>query len=190
MDPLPDEKQWIKRFQGGDAAAFARIMGHYEPYVLGLLWRMTGDRHTAEDICQEVFIKVLKGLGRFRTDSSLKTWIFRIAHNAGLDHKRGEKPTESLADRDEPLAGRDEGRDLQPLARMEDAQLRKAIERALEALPALPREVLHLFYWDELSVAEIGTILDIPEGTVKTHLFRGRKALREQVLQSKLGGAL
>jgi RNA polymerase sigma-70 factor (ECF subfamily) len=57
-------------------------------------------------------------------------------------------------------------------------------------LPALPREVLHLFYWDELSVAEIGTVLEIPEGTVKTHLFRGRKTLREQMLQSKLGGAL
>ncbi len=128
MDPLPDEKQWIKRFQAGDAAAFAKIMGHYEPYVLGLVWRMTGDRHAAEDICQEVFIKVLKGLGRFRTDSSLKTWIFRIAHNAALDHKRSEKPMESLADRDETLAGGGEGRDRQPLAHMEDAQLRKAIE--------------------------------------------------------------
>ncbi len=186
MDPLPDEKQWIKRFQAGDAAAFARIMGHYEPYVLGLVWRMTGDRHAAEDICQEVFIKVLKGLGRFRTDSSLKTWVFRIAHNAALDHRRSSKPTEPLADRDEPVAGPEH----QPLTRMENAQLRRAIERALEALPALPREVLHLFYWDELSVAEIGTVLGIPEGTVKTHLFRGRKALREQVLKSKLGGAL
>ncbi len=190
MDPLPDEKQWIKRFQAGDAAAFARIMDHYEPYALGLVWRMTGDRHAAEDICQEVFIKVLKGLGRFRTESSLKTWIFRIAHNAALDHKRSHRPMESLADRDEIVAGGDAGRDGQPLARMEDAQLKKAIERAMETLPALPREVLHLFYWDELSVAEIGTVLEIPEGTVKTHLFRGRKTLREQMLQSKLGGAL
>jgi RNA polymerase sigma-70 factor (ECF subfamily) len=190
MDPLPEEKQWIKRFQAGDAAAFAKIMGHYEPYALGLVWRMTGDRHAAEDICQEVFIKVLKGLGRFRTESSLKTWIFRIAHNAALDHKRSHRPMESLADRDEIVAGGDAGRDGQPLARMEDAQLKKAIERAMETLPALPREVLHLFYWDELSVAEIGTVLEIPEGTVKTHLFRGRKTLREQMLQSKLGGAL
>lgn len=189
MDPLPKEKQWIKRFQAGDAAAFARIMDHYEPYALGLIWRMTGDRHAAEDICQEVFIKVLKGLGRFRTDSSLKTWIFRIAHNAAQDHRRSKRPMETMTGRAEALAESGDGREDDPLYRMQDAQLRKSIERALQALPSLPREVLHLFYWDDLSVAEIGTVLGIPEGTVKTHLFRGRKALREKMLDAKLGGA-
>ena len=190
MDPLPDEKQWIKRFQAGDAAAFARIMGHYEPYVLGLIWRMTGDRHAAEDLCQEAFIKILKGLGRFRAESSLKTWIFRIAHNAALDYRRSRKSMGTITNREETMVEREADPAAEPLARLQDAQLRKSIEAALQVLPALPREVLHLFYWDELSVAEIGNVLGLPEGTVKTHLFRGRKALREQMLAPILGGAI
>ena len=73
MEPLPEEKLLVERFQKGDAASFARLMGHYESYVLGLLWRLTGDRATAEDLCQETFIKVLKGIRGFRRDSSFKT---------------------------------------------------------------------------------------------------------------------
>ena len=82
MEALAGERELIRRFQAGDASAFVGIMNHYEPYILGLLTRLTGDRTRAEDLCQETFLKALKGLHRFRSDSSLKTWLFRIAHNA------------------------------------------------------------------------------------------------------------
>ena len=184
MESLPDERRWVARFQAGDSAAFEKIMSHYEPYVLNLLWRMTGDRARAEDLCQETFIRVLKGLPRFRSESGLKTWIFRIAQNAGADLFRTADPrTEPLEEESGPRSHSD------PAESLERDQLRARVERAMAVLPPLPRAVLHLFYWDDLSITEIGSVLGLPEGTVKTHLFRGRRALRESALGLVPGGA-
>lgn len=182
MEPLPGEKEWVRRFQSGDASAFVAIMNHYEPYILGLLTRLAGDRSRAEDLCQETFLKALKGLHAFRADSALKTWLFRIAHNTATDHLRAADPeTQSLEERAEdglfPEAPAPD-----PLARLEEAQMRNAVEGAMGGLPQQQKEILHLFYWDELSVAEIGQAMRMPEGTVKTLLFRGRQALRGKVL--------
>jgi RNA polymerase sigma-70 factor (ECF subfamily) len=183
MEPLPAEQRWIDAFKAGDATAFAKIMEHYEPYVLGLIWRMTGDRATAEDLCQETFLKILRGLGSFRRGSSLKTWIFRIAHNAVVDHARGAghaaEPLEELgADTCPPDPAPT------PLAQVEEGQLRQGIEEAMGTLAHREREILHMLYWDGLSVAEIAAACTLPEGTVKTLLFRARRALREQISRS------
>lgn len=187
MESLPEEQRWIARFQAGDPAAFERIMSHYEPYVLGLLWRMAGDRAKAEDLCQETFIRVLKGLPSFRGDSSLKTWIFRIAHNTATDLFRSVKPeAEPLEEADAPWP---QAGGPSPLENVESEQLRRRLEAAMRALPELPRTILHLFYWDDMPVVQIASILKLPEGTVKTHLFRGRKALRESVQRLLSGGA-
>lgn len=188
MESLPDERRWIARFQAGDSSAFETIMSHYEPYVLGLLWRMTGDRARAEDLCQETFIRVLKGLPRFRGESGLKTWIFRIARNTGTDLFRASDPaTEPL---DEEAGAHSTPSPQDPSRSLERDQIRALVERAMAALPPIPKSVLHLFYWDELSVAEIASVLNLPEGTVKTHLFRGRKALRESALGFASGGSV
>jgi RNA polymerase sigma factor (sigma-70 family) len=187
MESLPDEPQWIARFQAGDPAAFERIMTHYEPYVLGLLWRMTADRAKAEDLCQETFLRVLKGLPRFRKESSLKTWIFRIAHNAATDLFRAAPPEAEPLEACDLPAGSAGGPG--PFEAIEGAQLRTRVEAAMKVLPDPPRSILHLFYWDDLSVAEIASVLNLPEGTVKTHLFRGRQTLRGSVQQHLPGGA-
>lgn len=186
MEPLPAEQRWIEAFQAGDAAAFAKIMDHYEPYVLGLIWRMTGDRAVAEDLCQETFLKVLKGLSGFRRGSSLKTWIFRVAHNTVVDHARGGGPkAQSL---DELEAGNVLPSDPSPtpLAQVQDAQLRRGIEAAMDKLPPRQREILHMLYWDGLTVAEIAAACAIPAGSVKTLLFRARQALRVHVTEALL----
>jgi len=187
MESLPEEQRWVARFQAGDPAAFARIMNHYEPYVLGLLWRMTGDRAKAEDLCQESFIRILKGLPHFRGESSLKTWIFRIAHNTATDLFRSAKPEAEPLEEADSSSSSDGGPG--PLEKIEGDQLRRRLEAAMELLPELPRTILHLFYWDDLPVVQIASVLKLPEGTVKTHLFRGRKALRESVQRYLPGGA-
>jgi RNA polymerase sigma-70 factor (ECF subfamily) len=178
MEPLPGEKACIERFLAGDVASFARIMRHYEPYVLGLLWRITGDRSSAEDLCQETFLKVLKGLPSFRMDSSLKTWIFRVAHNTATDHLRASKPDAGSLDEEAlPASEASSG----PLHHVLDRQMQEAVERAMKNLSRDQRVVLHMLYWDEMTVAEIASALHMPEGTVKTLLFRGRQALRRCV---------
>ena len=181
MEALAGELEWVRKFQAGDAAAFGIIMNHYEPYILSMLTRLAGDRTRAEDLCQETFIKALKGLTSFRRDSSLKTWLFRIAHNTFTDHLRAEGPgTESLEGRAEAgIQSAETSKD--PQARMEESQVREAVETAMQILPQQQREVMHLFYWGELSVGEIAQAMRMPEGTVKTLLFRGRQALRGHV---------
>lgn len=188
MDPPLDESQLVRRCKAGDPDAFEALMRHYEPYILGLLWRMTGDRATAEDLCQETFMKVLKRLADFRLQSSLKTWMFRIAHNTAVDHVRARRPESGGADVAEPdsLPAAPSSKD--PARALEESQVRGALRRAVDALPALQREVIHLFYWGELSVEEIARTTGMPEGTVKTHLFRGRRALREGTLATLSGG--
>ena len=178
MEPLPGEKACIERFLAGDVASFARIMRHYEPYVLGLLWRITGDRPSAEDLCQETFLKVLKGLPSFRKDSSLKTWIFRVAHNTATDHLRGSKPEAGALD-EEVLSTAETSPG--PLRHVQDRQVQEAVERAMQNLSRDQRAVLHMLYWDEMTVSEIASAMRMPEGTVKTLLFRGRQALRSCV---------
>lgn len=189
MDALSGERELVRRFQSGDAAAFGALMSHYEPYVLGMVRRMVPDRSRAEDLCQETFLKVLGGLGRFRGESGLKTWIFRIAHNVVTDHLRAaDGAVESLDERAE--AGVEPADPAPPPPeRLDEQALRRAMERAMGELVPVQREVLHLLYWQELSVAEIAQVLDMPEGTVKTHLFRGRKALRRYAAAFAPGGA-
>ena len=178
MEPLPGEKACIERFLSGDLASFARIMHHYEPYVLGLLWRITGDRSSAEDLCQETFLKVLKGLPSFRRDSSLKTWIFRVAHNTATDHLRASKPEAApLNEEVLPTSEASPG----PLLHVLDRQMQETVEGAMRHLSKDQRVVLHMLYWDEMTVAEIASALRMPEGTVKTLLFRGRQVLRKLV---------
>ena len=180
MNRLEGENRLVKQFQSGDASAFELIMKHYEPYVLGLAARMTGDRATAEDICQEVFMKVLKGLRRFREGSTLKTWIFRIAHNTVVDHVRSNKNREETLDEPEAEPKQDDT-ESSPLMALADEQLRLEITKSMKTLQPQAREIVHLFYWDQLSVGEISEALQLPAGTVKTHLFRARKQLRETI---------
>ena len=137
MEPLTGEREWIRKFQSGDASAFVAIMNHYEPYILGLLTRLAGDRARAEDLCQETFLKALKGLPSFRRDSSLKTWLFRIAHNTAMDQARADGPgTDSLDEREEG--------GLKPAARPQaprpelEAQMRGAVEEGYGLLAPIP----------------------------------------------------
>jgi RNA polymerase sigma-70 factor (ECF subfamily) len=182
MEPPPGERQLVQKFQAGDTSAFESLMVHYEPYILGLLWRITGDRTTAEDLCQDSFLKVLKGLHSFRFQSSFKTWIFRIAHNTATDFLRGRRPESEHDDGTalEEIPAYPGAAD--PIRAIEESQIRNALHRSVQALPRYQREVIHLFYWDELSVDEISKAMGMPEGTVKTHLFRGRHALRTGAL--------
>ncbi|MEJ2421979.1 MAG: RNA polymerase sigma factor [Acidobacteriota bacterium] len=179
MEPLPNEREWILRFKNGDPAAFERIMVHYEVYVLALMLRMTGGkRDLAEDLCQETFLKVLKGLSRFRHKSSLKTWIFRVAHNTAADHLR--------ARREEPAVEEDAAAEIQDTSvsleeALDQKRLREWILLALDQLHPSQGEVLNLYYWAGFSVEEIAHVTGAPVGTVKTHLHRGRSALRQRI---------
>lgn len=152
-------------------------MRRYERPVFNLIVRMVGDPALAEDVTQETFVKAFAALGRFDTGKRLASWLFRIAHRAAIDALRRVDP------------GRHEPMDEVPVpaggSNPEDEAVAAAFARALEAaLGGLPREhraALVLRYQEGLSYGEIGRVMRVREGTVKTYVHRARRALAERL---------
>jgi RNA polymerase sigma-70 factor (ECF subfamily) len=168
-----------QRALGGEARAFAEIVKANQKPVWFMAWRMLQHRQEAEDCCQEVFLRVHKSLGQFRGDSSLSTWIGRVAFSVALRMAQKRKLRLDIPSDVEPEQLFEQigsGEDVQA-AHGEQAQI-DALHAAIEQLPALPRTVLGLHYRDGFSVADIAAQLDCPEGTVKSHLNRGRNRLK------------
>lgn len=144
-----------------------------------------GRESEAEDVAQEAFVRAFRALPGFRGESRLSTWVHRLAFNLAVDHRRaaGRRPAGSGGSVGEEamarLPARDPGSD--PYRASRDAERRRAVRTALDALPDEPRAVLHLHYWLGCTVREIGDLLDLPPGTVKSHLHRGRERLGKEL---------
>ncbi len=168
-----------ERARGGNAVAFAEIVKAHQGLVWHMSWRMLQQRQEAEDCCQEVFLRVHQSLHQFRGESTLGTWIGRVAFSVALRMAQKRKLRIDLPGDQEPDmafqaigSGEDVQRD------HADAEQLQCLHDAIEQLPSLPRTVLGLHYRDGLAVAEIAQIMDCPEGTVKSHLNRGRARLK------------
>lgn len=168
-----------QRALGGDAGAFAEIVKNHQKLVWHMAWRMLQHRQEAEDCSQEVFLRVHRSLGQFRGESTLATWIGRVAFSVALRMAQKRRLRLDIPNDFEPETaferiGSDE--DVQS-AHDEDEQI-AALHAAIDQLPPLPRTVLGLHYRDGLAIADIASLLDCPEGTVKSHLNRGRNRLK------------
>ncbi|HET7772397.1 MAG TPA: sigma-70 family RNA polymerase sigma factor, partial [Burkholderiaceae bacterium] len=150
-----------------------------------ILARMVRDPEDARELAQETFLRVHAQLHQFRFESALKTWIGRVAYSIALRHLERKKlnlvsldiaPDEGAAPAWEPA---DPAVDVEAL--WADVQLRERLHAAIETLPELPRTLLTLHHLDELSIAEIAQITGLATGTIKSHLFRARARLREQL---------
>jgi RNA polymerase sigma-70 factor (ECF subfamily) len=179
----PDRGAWERdlprRHRYGDEAAFEELYREFAPMVYNLTLRMSGNPTVAEDLSQEVFLRIHRGLGRFRGRSTLKTWVYRISLNhcrSKLGRRRIE--TESLVT--------EEGATVQvadPARSPEDravaAERRRRVTRALLEVDAVFREALVLRDLEGLSYREIGQVLGARPGTVRSRISRGRRQLRE-----------
>jgi RNA polymerase sigma factor (sigma-70 family) len=135
---------------------------------------LTGDEAAADDIAQDVWLRVLRGIGRLRDGSKLRPWLFGIARNAVMDRLRVQYAAPAMSDVDVmDVAAVDRSDDLE--------EELAAMERELTQLPVVEREVLTLFYLKELSLGEVAEVLGIPVGTVKSRLFRARQLLRREM---------
>lgn len=176
-----DDARLVGEFQAsGDPASFERLVERHRERVFRVIVSVLGSGYEgeAEELTQEVFLKVYRKLGGFRGDAKFSSWLFRIAYNQAVSHRararfrmphHGEEMLESApsaAPRDDPLAA---------AAR---ACTTAAVGRCLAQLPDAHRSALHLYYWMGFTVPEIGGALGVPEGTVKSYLHRGRARLR------------
>ncbi len=152
--------------------ALAQILHAYRRKVFGLAYSFVRNRETAEDVAQEVFIKVWRALPAFDARASLSTWIYTITRNTSLSTLRDRRAREQPVDPTETPAERDSGSES-----VEAAAENTSLLRLIEQLPDKQRQVILLFYMQEQSHEEVAAMLAMPVGTVKTLLHRARARL-------------
>lgn len=184
MDALV--KKIIIEVKKGDQEAFSELVELYKDKVYQVAYRMLGNVHEAQDIAQETFIRAFVNLDSFDIDRKFSTWIFRIATNLSIDRLRKKKPNFHLEDKvtgtedlnyysqipvDEKL----------PEEEVVQFEMQEWIQKEIMMLPPKYRSAIILRYMEDLSLKEIGEILNLPIGTVKTRIHRGREALRKRL---------
>jgi RNA polymerase sigma-70 factor, ECF subfamily len=169
----------------GREASFEELVRRYQRPIASYVYRMVGDYDAALDLTQEVFIKVYNSLARYRSEFKFSTWIYKIAHNAAIDHLRRYSVREQLVST-ESEGGRPEivieSRRLTPEQESEREERRSEIESVVQTLPAAYRELIVLRHSHDLSYDEIAEVTGLPLGTVKNRLFRAREAMRDLLI--------
>jgi RNA polymerase sigma-70 factor (ECF subfamily) len=174
-DPLAPDRLFdellVVRCQLGETGAFDALIARWHQPLWSYVRRMTGNDADAEDLTQEIWIRVIRGIARVRDGSRLRGWLFGIARRVLMDRLRRAYAAPPTADVDMgTLPAEVEPSD-------PEADL-ASLEAALDTLPVVERDVLTLFYLRDLSLAELADALDVPVGTVKSRLFRARRMLR------------
>jgi RNA polymerase sigma factor (sigma-70 family) len=163
------------RCQLGEPDAFDALIARWHEPLWRYLRRLTGDEDAAADAVQDAWLRILRGMPRLRECARVRAWIFGIARRVVMDRLRERYAEPRLVStEDVDLPTDEQSNDLQ-------AEL-LLLQEELSRLPLPEREVLVLFYLEELTLNEIADVMDIPAGTVKSRLFRARKALREQLI--------
>jgi RNA polymerase sigma-70 factor, ECF subfamily len=184
------DQEVIEQALEGRESAFRDLIGRYERPVFSLVFRLVRDRERAEDLTQDTFIKVLNALDRYDPSYKFSSWIFKIAHNTALDHLRRREP-ETLSLDGSPharTAAEIEATTLTPAAADESPEeytssreVGDEIERAIGTLRPEYRTAILLCHVEGRPYEEIAEIMDVPLGTVKTFIHRGRNELKKQL---------
>ncbi len=172
-ESLPhEEAEWIRDAQSGDRAAYARLVEHYWDRLYRWLYHLTRDRHAAEDITQETFMRALAAMKSFRAGSNFRAWLFRIGHNNFVNQKRAQKRiTQPLP---EDVVGTETGG---PGDASENREALEIVSQAVAALPPDFRGALLLRVEEGLSFREVAKVLGTTEETARWRVFKARQKL-------------
>lgn len=183
------EQELVHSAQKGDTSAFGQLVEAHQSKIYSLCYRMTGNAEDAADLTQEVFLSAWRSLGSFQSQAAFSTWLYRLTSNACIDFLRKEKRRSALSLTTE--GEEEEGRELEvadqrfsPERELEKKEARRAVREGLAALSPEHRQVLVLREMEGLSYQEIGQLLDLEEGTVKSRIARARLALRDFLIKS------
>jgi RNA polymerase sigma-70 factor (ECF subfamily) len=186
MDPM-DENALIEGMTRGDPRAFRELVETYKKKVYYLALDMAGNPVDAEDISQEVFLKVYRSFSTFRKGAKLGSWLYRVTYNASIDHlrKRGAAPEPVADDVLETRSREDSGLPgavpSDPAAAAESSQLRDRIDRALDKVSPQEKAVFMLRHYDDLMLKDIAESLGLSIGSVKSYLFRAVRKLQKEL---------
>lgn len=179
-----DEQALLDECLAGSQDACTRLVDRHARMVGTVIWRSTGRQEVVEDLTQETFMRVFRGLGYFDRRAKLSTWIYTIAHRVAIDHRRqvGRWREEALGDdeRLDALAAQPSGGP-DPERAASSGQLAAIVHEELAQLPDKYRIPLTYAAIDELDYATIAAMLAVPQGTVKTLVFRAKALLKERI---------
>jgi len=187
-----DERELVERILDGDREAFLAFIDRYERLVKHVVFRMVDDDRDREELCQDVFVRAHRSLDGFRFESKLSTWLARIARNTCLNHLEKKEVPLYADEAPAPDGGTPDARAAlnrvpdpaeDVTAATEARQWRDLVREGIQALSEHYRTALTLYHLEGMSVSQISTVMENPEGTVKSHLYRGRKKLKEWLLE-------
>jgi RNA polymerase sigma-70 factor, ECF subfamily len=169
----------------GVEGSFEELVRRYQRPISAYVYRMVGDYEAALDLTQEIFIKVYGSLARYRSEFKFSTWIYKIAHNAAVDHLRrnaGRERSLSSGTEGDQYELPIESGSLSPEQESERRERRLEIEAVVRSLPNAYRELIVLRHSQDLTYEEIVEVTGLPLGTVKNRLFRAREMMRQQFI--------
>jgi RNA polymerase sigma-70 factor (ECF subfamily) len=179
MEPV-NERELVERCRQDDEGAFQELVDRYKNLVFAMIARTVQDRSQVEDLAQDVFLRVHRGLPYFRGEARLSTWIYRIVANVCSQARTRAPGPASLDDeRSAPLTP--SGADPQ----FADIELRDRLEKAIKRLPDQQRLLIAAHYLNGVQYEDLADALGLPLGTVKTHLYRAKRQLR-RLLETEL----
>jgi RNA polymerase sigma-70 factor (ECF subfamily) len=186
--PAASDAVLIERCLQKDNAAWDEIMARYRRRVFHIAYKFTGKHDQAEDLTQEIFLKLFKSLDKFNRDADFGTWLTSVARNYCIDHYRASKRerevmVEDLLAFDQAVASSGN-----PQRRLEESDRRSFLRAGLERLPDKLREAVVLRDLQGLSYQEMADRLGLPEGTVKSRINRGREELARLLLRAQQPG--
>ena len=179
--PGANEADLVRRSQGGDQQAFAVLVQAYQGTAYALALRLLRNPDDAADMAQEAFIRAGQALPRFRGQSRFGTWLYRIVYNLSLNRQDALRRQGPRVADGEAVAAALPAREGDPVRTAEAGELREWLWEQVDLLPERYRAVLVLYYLRELTYDEIAEILDLPLGTVKTHLYRAKAELKKRL---------
>jgi RNA polymerase sigma-70 factor (ECF subfamily) len=175
-DGRDEDLPFVSRCRKGDTEAFEILVERHQKKMLNIAYRMLGDYEEACEVVQEAFLSAYKSIGKFRGEARFSTWLYRIVVNHARNHQRqmGARARQEVFCEDDP------GEQVSvSLESIEKREVQEKVQECIGGLDAEQREVLVLRDIQGFSYDEIGGILKIPEGTVKSRLFRAREAMRD-----------
>jgi RNA polymerase sigma factor (sigma-70 family) len=165
---------------------FEQLVREHQQMVLRTLVRLTGSQDRAEDLAQDVFLRLFRALPGFRNEALVATYLYRIAVNVAQDEwkrrRRQDAPLVSISEDTEwPLEERLADPGMTALQGLEERELARMVDEELQRLNVVERTVMVLYHQEDRSYQQISAVLNVPIGTVRTHLYRGRRRMREAI---------
>ena len=195
-NPVYKDEELVRRAQNGDPWAIEQLVLRYQKKVYQIAYQMlAGDEQEAQDLTQDAFLKAFRKIKQFKGNASFYTWLYRIVINTCLDARRRRRrwkeiffPWRSERDKEETCTSSleeypDTNKNANPLSMAGKRQLEQDVKKVMNTLSERQRDIFQLKIFHEMSIPEIAQMMNLAEGTVKTHLFRAT-----QIIQKKLKG--